>query len=407
MKIIQKQTKKSTRFLGISATLSQDDVNLFSQNKKKFKIVSSQKLPFLRTGSSPQTNEMIPRLEKRNDQEFNKKEKPDKIIKKRNLNLKNLMQYYIEVPSVSYEIHDNKKGLSILEKYSISQRSASSKLFKQHILDYLLHELEYKKMIIFISDIHSNTLLKEHLTDSLNEKILLITGNQSQKERLYSLNKFKQDKNIRILITTDLLSRGIDVNIVDLVVNFELPRDIQTYFHRVGRCGRYGNFGCSFIFLDHKSLSFLRNHQNFFIDFKRIGEQVDFPTSGSSLKFINGVGSILADKKCSTKSIISRLLSKKKNPKDNKKAHKYLNSFKKVFEEINSKIKFGERHILCNNPINVSSNEKFDIMGKWVDSTVELYDKKHFNYVKEEGQDNVSVSSKSLNEEEKNLIGDN
>ena len=55
--------------------------------------------------------------------------------------------------------------------------------------------------------------------------------------------------NARILITTDLLSRGIDVQQVSLVINYDLPRDKESYLHRIGRTGRYGRKGCAINFI--------------------------------------------------------------------------------------------------------------------------------------------------------------
>jgi len=54
---------------------------------------------------------------------------------------------------------------------------------------------------------------------------------------------------INIIISTDLLSRGIDVQEIDLVVNYDLPYNLETYHHRVGRTGRYGRYGVAFLFI--------------------------------------------------------------------------------------------------------------------------------------------------------------
>ena len=56
----------------------------------------------------------------------------------------------------------------------------------------------------------------------------------------------------RILISTDLLSRGIDVQQVSLVLNYDIPYDKETYVHRIGRSGRYGRKGVAINFVSHK-----------------------------------------------------------------------------------------------------------------------------------------------------------
>lgn len=67
-------------------------------------------------------------------------------------------------------------------------------------------------------------------------------GQQDQTDRLGAL-KILQEYQCRILVTTDLAARGIDASNVDLVINFEIPYDWQTYLHRIGRAGRYGSYG--------------------------------------------------------------------------------------------------------------------------------------------------------------------
>eukprot|EP00795_Rhopilema_esculentum_P002068 gene2068-17635_t len=75
-----------------------------------------------------------------------------------------------------------------------------------------------------------------------------ISGNQSQEERLKAMKKLKKFQ-CRILVSTDLTSRGIDCDKVDLVINMDLPWDTETYLHRVGRAGRFGGYGLAVSFI--------------------------------------------------------------------------------------------------------------------------------------------------------------
>ena len=71
-----------------------------------------------------------------------------------------------------------------------------------------------------------------------------IHSDMTQKERSLIMNNFRVGKT-RVLITTDLLARGIDVNSVSLVINYDLPYDKENYIHRIGRTGRLGRKGCA------------------------------------------------------------------------------------------------------------------------------------------------------------------
>ena len=84
----------------------------------------------------------------------------------------------------------------------------------------------------------------------------LISGAQDQKTRLENFRKFREFKT-RILLATDLMARGVDSEHVNLVINLELPFDVVTYLHRIGRAGRFGSHGVAISFIasakDHKT----------------------------------------------------------------------------------------------------------------------------------------------------------
>ena len=71
------------------------------------------------------------------------------------------------------------------------------------------------------------------------------------------MNDFRTGQS-RVLISTDLLSRGIDIQQLSLVINYDLPREKETYIHRIGRSGRYGRKGVSINFVTDRDL----DHQN-------------------------------------------------------------------------------------------------------------------------------------------------
>ena len=77
-----------------------------------------------------------------------------------------------------------------------------------------------------------------------NFPITTIHGNMTQDERKEIVKDFRDGKT-RILLTSDLLARGIDIPSVKLVINYDLPINKETYMHRIGRCGRFDKKGIS------------------------------------------------------------------------------------------------------------------------------------------------------------------
>ena len=82
-------------------------------------------------------------------------------------------------------------------------------------------------------------------------------------EREQIMNKFRQGE-IRILLSTDLLSRGIDIQQLSLVINYDLPIQKETYIHRIGRSGRYGRKGVAINFVTDRDLDELQTIQSFY-----------------------------------------------------------------------------------------------------------------------------------------------
>jgi len=96
-----------------------------------------------------------------------------------------------------------------------------------------------------------------------NFPVGMIHGSLQTNEREYTVKKFREGE-IRILLSTDLLSRGIDVQQLSLVINFDLPREKETYIHRIGRSGRYGRKGVAINFITDYDLDHLNAIQEYY-----------------------------------------------------------------------------------------------------------------------------------------------
>ena len=131
--------------------------------------------------------------------------------------------------------------------------------------------------IIFCNTIRKVKWLTEKLEEE-NFPITSIHGKMTQEERNEIVKEFRNGKT-RILLTTDLLSRGIDIPQVNLVINYDIPPNKETYIHRIGRCGRFGKKGVSITMVkmedpnDVKSLNKLKNYYN--INIKELPEDIE------------------------------------------------------------------------------------------------------------------------------------
>ncbi|XP_063811433.1 probable ATP-dependent RNA helicase DDX20 [Pseudophryne corroboree] len=114
---------------------------------------------------------------------------------------------------------------------------------KVHHLLELFSRVPFNQALVF-SNLHSRA---QHLADVLTSKgfpAVCISGGMNQNQRLDAMAKLKQ-YHCRVLISTDLTSRGIDAEKVNLVINLDVPHDWETYMHRIGRAGRFGTYGLS------------------------------------------------------------------------------------------------------------------------------------------------------------------
>jgi len=124
----------------------------------------------------------------------------------------------------------------------------------------------YETLTITQAVIFCNTRRKvDWLTEKMHQKDFTVSamhGEMDQKERDVIMREFRSGSS-RVLITTDLLARGIDVQQVSLVINFDLPTNRENYIHRIGRGGRFGRKGVAINFVtdeDHRQLLDIEEH---------------------------------------------------------------------------------------------------------------------------------------------------
>ncbi|KAJ3337285.1 Eukaryotic initiation factor 4A-III [Gonapodya sp. JEL0774] len=125
----------------------------------------------------------------------------------------------------------------------------------------------YDTLTITQAVIFCNTKKKvDELTTKMREANFTVSsmhGDMPQKERDAIMNEFRQTKS-RVLITTDVWARGIDVSQVSLVINYDLPINRENYIHRIGRSGRFGRKGVAINFVKQDDIRILRDIEQFY-----------------------------------------------------------------------------------------------------------------------------------------------
>ena len=172
------------------------------------------------------------------------------LLKNSEVAVELISQFYIEIES------EDLKFDTLLDLYGITSTSQT---------------------IIFCNTIRKVDWLKENLEKN-NFTITCIHSKMNQIERDKIVKDFRDGKT-RLLLTTDLLARGIDIPDVNLVVNYDLPPNKETYIHRIGRCGRFGKKGVSISMVKVDDQSDIKNLQKmkqiYKIDIKEMPDDIE------------------------------------------------------------------------------------------------------------------------------------
>ena len=122
------------------------------------------------------------------------------------------------------------------------------------------------------------------MTEKMREANFTVSsmhGDMPQKERDAIMKEFRSGQS-RVLITTDVWARGIDVQQVSLVINYDLPNNRELYIHRIGRSGRFGRKGVAINFVKNDDIRILRDIEQYY------STQIDeMPMNGKKTKMSN------------------------------------------------------------------------------------------------------------------------
>ena len=151
---------------------------------------------------------------------------------------------------------------------------------KKRKRDLLLHVLEnqdIESVLIFTRTKYGADKVARMLTKK-GTKAAAIHGDKSQNNRQKALKAFK-DKKLRALVATDIAARGIDIDSLEYVINFEISNMPETYVHRIGRSGRAGKNGVAISFCDHTERAYVKDIQKLIGKKLNIVDEHPFPQS--------------------------------------------------------------------------------------------------------------------------------
>lgn len=156
-------------------------------------------------------------------------------------------------------IHPEKLTLDCIKQFYIS---LSEESWKFDVLCSIYNMISISQSIIYVNGSKKAEWLKNKLIEK-NFTVSVIYGSMSLIDRTKVMDNFRQG-DIRILITTDLLGRGIDIEQVSIVLNYDVPRNKSSYIHRIGRTGRFGKKGVAINFATEKEMKLIDDLKKYY-----------------------------------------------------------------------------------------------------------------------------------------------
>lgn len=220
---------------------------------------------------------------------------------------------------------------------NIKQQSYSVPNFytKSNLLNYLLKNKEtYNKVLIFVS----TKINAERLSETLKfeSEVSTIHSGKEQNYRTKSIEKFESGTS-RILIATDVIARGIDLNKVSTVISFDTPFYPENYIHRIGRTGRAEEQGNAILFYNEKESALkdaIENLMNYTIPFNELPQEVEISKQLTAEEKDNPIElDEISHKKSKTESKASTHIKLAKNNREKTKKKPYSKVLKERFKK--------------------------------------------------------------------------
>ena len=155
-----------------------------------------------------------------------------------------------------------KKEMVTLEGIQQYYVAVNNDMEKLNVVKDLYSFISSQQCIIYCNSIRRVIDLHEAMASD-NYPVNCIHGGQSKEDRLSSFKDFKSGSS-RVLISTNVTARGIDVQQVSAVINFDIPQDIHSYIHRIGRSGRWGRKGMGINLITRKDINKMKEIEQYY-----------------------------------------------------------------------------------------------------------------------------------------------
>ncbi len=189
-----------------------------------------------------------------------------------------------DIVALSQKILGNPAKVSVQPEQTTAEKVRQAVYFtgkkgKPQLLVHLLQTEPIESVLVFSRTKHgANKIVK--VLDKANINAEAIHGNKSQSARQLALSNFKAGKT-KVLVATDIAARGIDIDDMSHVINFDLPNIPETYVHRIGRTGRAGASGIAISFCDTEEKAYLKDIQKLIGQIIPVVKDHPFPDDGT------------------------------------------------------------------------------------------------------------------------------
>ncbi|HLT06282.1 MAG TPA: DEAD/DEAH box helicase [Cyclobacteriaceae bacterium] len=159
------------------------------------------------------------------------------------------------VEEISYEFLEFPERVEIDPQATTAETVAQTKYIvpnlktKILLLDHLLKDESFQRVMVFTKSKSNAEAVFKYLEKRTKGPVRVIHANKGQNTRINAMDEFKSG-NVRILVTTDVAARGLDIGMVSHVINFDVPLIYEDYVHRIGRSGRAENEGAAITFVN-------------------------------------------------------------------------------------------------------------------------------------------------------------